>query len=373
MRIAIVTHNVIRGDGQGRANYELARACCAAGHDVTLVASEVDSALLGGEIRWVRIRPRLFSRVHLFKVKEFTERANSWARRHAADFDIVHATGYCLSVPHQVNTSQFVHAAWLQSPVHTSRLVGGWYGLYHRIYSVCNSRWEQQCYSRARAVVAVSNQVRRELEGVGVAATKLSVIHNGADLTEFHPGVIDRAALGLPVDVPLALFAGDIKTPRKNLDTVLKAFAQMSVGHLVVVGRLEGSPFPALAEQLGIAHRVHFLGFRRDIADLMRAVDLFVFPSRYEACALVLAEALASGLPVVSSVATGGAELVTPECGILIEEAADVGALAAAMNKIFGDSPLRKAMSRAARLRAEGIGWDIITAQYLSLYESLVP
>ena len=205
------------------------------------------------------------------------------------------------------------------------------YGAYQWTYSAVNAVWEKKAYDNAEVVVAASSTVRKELKELGVAPAKLRVILNGADLAEFYPGQVDRVELKLPENVPLGLFAGDLRTPRKNLDTVLKAIAQTENVHLSVVGKTDGSPFPAMAQQLGIAERVHFLGFRRDIAQIMRACDLFIFPSRYEACALVLAESIASGLPVVTAQTTGGSELIEPGWGVCVPDPNDATALASAI------------------------------------------
>ena len=88
-----------------------------------------------------------------------------------------------------------------------------------------------------------------------------------------------------------------------------------------------------MVSQLGLADRVHFLGYRRDIAALMQAADVFVFPSRYEACTLVLLEALAAGLPVITAVTAGGSEIVTPDCGVVLSDSEDMAGLVAASAK----------------------------------------
>lgn len=224
-------------------------------------------------------------------------------------------------------------------------------------------------YRDTRRIVAVSAQVRQELLAIGVPPEHVSVILNGVDLTEFAPGVEDREALGLPPGVSLALFVGDIRTPRKNLDTVLRALTDVPGLHLAVVGSPEGSPFPRLADELGVASRTHFLGYRRDVARIMRASDLFVFPSRYEACSLVLLEALASGLPVVTARTAGGAEIVTPECGVVLTDPVDVAGLTAHLCRLVADGDLRRAMGRAARAAAEAHSWRGMADQYLALYE----
>lgn len=376
MRLAVVTHNVLRGDGQGRANYEIVRYALKHGFQVHLLADRVDDDLLAAGAVWEPIQPRILRQINLLKVVEFATRADRFLQKRRGDFDIIHGYGYCLSVPHEINTSQFVHSAWRQSPAHTAKQNRNLYGLYQWTYSALNAHWEQKAYNRAQIVVAASSTVREELRSIGVPDRRLRVILNGADPEEFRPARLpaerERAPLDLPVDVTLALFAGDIKTPRKNLDTILKAMATSKVRdsglHLAVVGRAEGSPFPAMAAQLGVVDRVHFLGFRRDIAAIMRAADFFVFPSRYEACALVIAEAIASGLPVVTAKTTGGAELVTQNAGIAVDDANDVTALSEAMIHLSGNSALRARMSHAAWERSRTNTWQHIAEQYLNVY-----
>ncbi|MHC5726010.1 MAG: glycosyltransferase family 4 protein, partial [Nostoc sp.] len=132
-----------------------------------------------------------------------------------------------------------------------------------------------------------------------------------------------------------------------------------------------GSPFPQLAASLGLSKRVHFLGYRRDIAEIMRSVDLFVFPSRYEACTLVLLEALSSGLPVITATATGGAELVTPECGIVLPDSDDIDALALALMSLVSVDALMQQMGQAARSVAEQYSWTTMAQTYVDLFEEL--
>jgi glycosyltransferase involved in cell wall biosynthesis len=138
------------------------------------------------------------------------------------------------------------------------------------------------------------------------------------------------------------------------------------------VGGTERSPYPQLSQKLGLGDRVHFLGYRRDVPEIMKAVDLFVFPSRYEACTLVLLEAMASGLPVITAVTTGGAEIVTDDCGIVLSDSEDVSALADAMTKLANDGSLRKKMGQAARAIAEQHSWTSKANAYVDLFESMV-
>ena len=202
----------------------------------------------------------------------------------------------------------------------------------------------------------------------GYRAIRIEVIINGVDLREFVPGASDRTKLGLPEREAIAFFAGDIRTPRKNLDTVLQALVEVPDLHLVVAGSVENSPYPKLAESFKIDHRVHFMGYRRDMSELMRATDLFIFPSRYEACSLVILEAMASGLPVITALSSGGAELVTSDCGIVLSDPENLSALTMALQKLTADPQLRAAMGKQARHVAQQNSWTEMADKYLQLF-----
>ena len=270
-----------------------------------------------------------------------------------------------------VNTAHFVHGAWAKSDAHTSRFNRNAYGAYHRILTAMHAAQERVAYGRARHVVAISEQVKRQLISIGVAEEKISVIYNGVDTEEFAPGPSTREELGLPEQRFLALFAGDMTTPRKNLETVLEALRAAPDVHLVVVGALQKNPYPQRVAAMGLADRVTFLGFRRDLPAIMRSVDAFVYPSRYEPLGLVVLEALASGLPVVTVRATGASELLGPESGFVIEDSLDSAGLAAAMTLLARDPALRAEMARGARLVAERHTWDAMAQRYYELYERL--
>jgi glycosyltransferase involved in cell wall biosynthesis len=371
VKLCIITHKVKRGDGQGRVNYEVAKEAIRRGHHLILLASEVAPELeKDHKVNWMAIPVKRFP-TELIRNFIFAKKSADWLRKNRSSIDLVKVNGAISMATADVNAVHFVHNSWLRSPVHISRNRRDLYGLYQWLFTALNARWEKQAFQTAKIVVAVSEKVAQELVNIGVPRSRIRVIVNGVDLQEFAPGVASRQKLGLPENVTLALFAGDIRTPRKNLDTVLHALAKVPDLHLVVVGNTEGSPFPQLAASLGLNERVHFVGYRRDIAEIMRAVDLFVFPSRYEACTLVLLEALASGLPVITVTATGGAELVTPECGVVLPDSDDTNALAAALLSLVSERILMQQMGQAARSVAEQHSWTTMAQTYVDLFEEL--
>ncbi len=162
-----------------------------------------------------------------------------------------------------------------------------------------------------------------------------------------------RAALGLPLDRPVV---GSVTrlAEQKRLDRMLAAVASLDGVHLALAGTGElEADLRARAEALGMADRVHFLGFRRDVATVLAALDLFLLTSDKEGMANAMLEALAAGVPVVSTPVSGAAEALEggdPPPGLVVP--ADARALADATRALLSDDARREAMARAARERA---------------------
>ena len=375
MHLAIVTHTLSRGDGQGRVNYEVARAALDRGDYVTLIASTVSPELLSYDrVRWVEISVDGWPTA-LLRNQVFAFRSARWLRQHRDEIDVTLANGFITWAPVQVNAAHFVHSAWLHSEVHTSRLTSGPTAWYQWAYTALNARWERRAFAQAETVIAVSDRVAAELRAAGVPDSRIRTVPNGVDLDEFTPQAAQHEPMNLPVSIGdrrLALFVGDLKTPRKNLDTVLRALVDLPGLHLAVAGRTDGSPYPAEAARLGVASQVTFLGFRRDIAALMRAADVCVCPSRYEPFSLVVLEALASGCPVVTARSVGAAPIVTPACGVVVDDPNDAHTLTEALRRVaVNPSPReRQSLRRAARAAALDYDWSRTAAGYLDVLDA---
>lgn len=374
MKLCIVTHKVATGDGQGRVNYEVAWEAIRRGYHVTLLASSVDLELQKhSQVKWIPISVKGYP-VQLLREMAFSVQSAAWLNQHQKEFDIIKLNGAITSARGDVNAVHFVHSSWLRSPFNLSTQNLSLRSIYQRFYTALNADWEKQAFDRAKVVVAVSEKVAQELMAIGIPRDRIRTILNGIDLQEFAPGIVDRQKWGLPEEVPLALFAGDIRTPRKNLDTILHSLVQVPQLHIAVVGGTAGSPYPELARSLNLENRVHFLGFRQDVPDLMKAADFLVFPSRYEPFGLVVLEAMATGIPVITAATTGAAQLVTPDCGIVLPDSDDTQALAEALNKLVKcDRQQRQQMGKAARAIAEHHSWANMGSNYVNLFEELQP
>jgi glycosyltransferase involved in cell wall biosynthesis len=165
--------------------------------------------------------------------------------------------------------------------------------------------------------------------------------------------------------------------PQKNHALLVKAFAlglaRSRSAHLVLVGA--GDLQDQLEEQvknLGLAGQVHFLGLRSDIPEVLGAMDVFVLSSDYEGNPLSVMEAMAAGLPIVSTAAGGVPDLMENGKEGLIVQPGDVDGLSSAMTFLLGNRELRKFLGGAAARRAkEKFDVSTMVQAYEELYESL--
>jgi UDP-glucose:(heptosyl)LPS alpha-1,3-glucosyltransferase len=195
--------------------------------------------------------------------------------------------------------------------------------LHHRVMLAL----ERRVFARTPEIVAISRAGADEIARLyGVPCARLSVVYNGVDLERFHPRLhaaqrpAARAEAGVPADAWLVLFAGS-GFERKGLDVAIRALALLPDDHsrLVVIGRGDAARYRTLAREAGVADRLVWLGVRADIERWYAAADVLVLPTRYEPFGNVHLEALATGLPVVTSRVAGGAEVVDATCGAAVD------------------------------------------------------
>jgi glycosyltransferase involved in cell wall biosynthesis len=370
IRLAILSHRFRRNDGQGRVNFEVANTALQRDCQVTILASTCAEELSSHPLcRFVKIGNERLP-TELLRNLVYAWSSARWLRAHRHELDIVQANGFVTWEPCDVVAAHFIHAAWGKSRWYPFKTLG-LYSLYQRLYTILNTHWEKSAFTRAKRVIAVARPLVRELIDIGVPAQNIDVVWNGVDTKQFHVGEANREHFGLPTGVPMALFVGDIRTPRKNLDTVLRAMRAVPDLSLAVAGAVERSPYPSMARELGVSDRVYFLDQVTEMDLLMRSVDMFVFPSRYEAHPLVLLEAMASGLPSIVSGTFGAGEFLA-EGGLILEDPDDEQALAAYMKALAADPVRRTSMGTAGRRRALEMQWSTMADQYLRIFYNVV-
>ena len=186
-------------------------------------------------------------------------------------------------------------------------------------------------------LIAIIPGIRRHIIEGGWPETRTHLIPNFCDVDEAAVPV-PRADHDTPQDAPLLLALGRLH-PVKGLDVLLNALADLPGVHAWIAGEgPERAALEALAERLGIAGRVRFLGWRSDRTALMRAADMVVFPSRYEPNGTVTVEAWAHRKPLVVTDADGPAETVRAGDDALLVPRDDAPALARAIRQVL-DSP----------------------------------
>lgn len=227
------------------------------------------------------------------------------------------------------------------------------------------------------ATVAVGEQVRQSYSK-WYGAEPEATIRNGIETAAFHLPEARRRwrdAQGFRNDDLLVVSVGRLD-PQKNPLLLIDAFAQAfrgdARGHLLLLG--DGSLRTAArrhASERGVEKRVHFLGVRADVAQVLAAGDIFALASDWEGTPLAVMEAMAAGLPIAATAVGGLPDLVAAGESGLLTPVRDMRALAGALSRLAGDAPLRHAMSEAARARAEEFSVDKMVAEYAALFERL--
>jgi UDP-glucose:(heptosyl)LPS alpha-1,3-glucosyltransferase len=223
-------------------------------------------------------------------------------------------------------------------------------------------------------LVAISRGVGEEFRRIyGMPDDRMLLIPNGVDRERFRPAP-DRAALrrrlGVPENAFVLLFAGH-EFHRKGLRLILEGMAQCPSAAepiLLVAGGDDPRTYRELAKSLGIDGRVHFLGRRSDVHDLYAAANLFVFLSNYESAPLVGLEALAAGLPLITTRVNGMEDFVEPEAnGLFTERSA--GGFASVLARVMDDPELLERLRAGARPSTEPYAWPRVAERYLEAFE----
>jgi UDP-glucose:(heptosyl)LPS alpha-1,3-glucosyltransferase len=366
LRIAFVVHDFNRSFGHGRYVVELATRF-KRDHDVHVFANTFDAADTYGVTchRVPAIRATAATTIASFILP-----ATLGVRGH---YDIVHAQGLC-GLRQDVVTAHMCQPAWFDA---VDRYVGrqNWR---KRLFRAVVGRLERLAFRPAAAArfIAISDRIRDDLRRFYGLDERVRVIHHGVDTETFHPrnraawrGAV-RRELGLSESDCVALYVGDLQ---KAGEPAIRAVARAPGVRLVMVSRTDPMPFVGLAKDLNTGDRVRFVPFDKAIERYYAAADLFLFPTLYDAFGMVVTEAMASGLPVVTSRAAGAAALIDHGvCGWLTAEPWNVDQLAEALTTLAADAELRGRMGQAARAAVERLTWDRVADETMAVYREVI-
>ena len=232
--------------------------------------------------------------------------------------------------------------------------------------------------ARLKAVICNSHMVKAEIQRYfNVPEAKLHVIYSGVDSSFFQPGLqaIYREQIRMRYQIPptatLYLLVGS-GFERKGVPLLLRAMLELPQdAHLMIVGKDKKiKSFQARAAALGLAPRVHFAGGQQDVRPFYGAADVFVLPTLYDPFPNVALEAMACGLPIITSSKSGVAELIRNGENGYMCDALDLRQLVIFMREIASGN-LRE-LGKNARKTVENMRLDKMGLELLALYKSLL-
>ena len=380
MKVALVIANYDPcGGGAERWTDRHARLLLARGHEVHLFSRRFLDPPAEAVCHWIDDR---WGRP-LWRRFRFAARAETLLR--SETFDCIHDMGegwYAdLFMPHH-GTRHAVHQhnglMWSPATRHFRRLAFWVLPRYLQFRAL-----ERQQYSTSRSsklILALSQMVKRQIQRYHhVPTDRIRVVYNGVNTHEFRPPDDDsdrrrlRQRLGLAGRTVFALAAYNFRL--KGLDATLAALGRLAsrnepVG-LIVLGSGQVNRYRRMAEKLGIGPLVRFVGDQPDPRPYYHASDVYVQPSFYDSCSLVVLEALACGLPVITTSSNGAGELITPgREGFVLGCPNDVPTLAERMSHLLPTS-FRERASLAARRLAEAHTIERNYEQIVDLYHEI--
>lgn len=245
----------------------------------------------------------------------------------------------------------------------------------HRLRNWLNASVERLSLTGVEAVIAVSESIARYGRWIGLPADRLHVVPNGVPTRQTLP-VRSPPRGGWTVGT-VALFR-----PRKGLEVLLRALALLRGARLPVRLRAVGSfetpqyesRMKAFAAQLGVSELIDWRGFSANVAEELRALDLFVLPSLFgEGMPMVVLEAMAAGLPVIGTSVEGVPEVVRDGLEGLIVPSSDGRALAGAVERfVTGEVNWAEMRRNAHRRQAERYSQQAMAAGVARVYRSVL-
>jgi UDP-glucose:(heptosyl)LPS alpha-1,3-glucosyltransferase len=305
MRVGLVCRPFSFHGGVETATAGLLLALRQAGHDVELISTRRQKSVPGLVVH----RVRTLRHPSALRLLSFALAARAVSARRGYDLLQSHER---LLAQDLYRAGEGCHRGYLEAMGRRLAVIDP----YHRLVLALEGRIFR--LRSARHVVAISRRGKEEIEQrYGTDPGRVTLVYNGVDLERFHPDNRERfrrptrELLRIPHEAWMVLFVGS-GFARKGLGPLLEAFARGadSTSRLVVAGKGDVARYHELAVRLGVAERVLWTGPQREVERLYAAADAVALPALYEPFGNVHLEALATGVPVLSSGHAGGAEVV---------------------------------------------------------------
>lgn len=240
----------------------------------------------------------------------------------------------------------------------------------HVIAGRMGGYYDLKYYRYCHHLIGNTQDIRDYIVRSGWPAENAWYLPNFVDAAPMPP--VNRGSLNTPEDVPVLLALGRLHA-NKGFDVLLPALQDVPRAVLWLGGiGPEEAALKRLAGELGIANRVRFLGWRRDVGALMAAADVFVCSSRHEPLGNVVLEAWAHRVPVVATVTSGPGDLIENRRSGLLVPIEDAAALAGAINALLQDAALAATLVEAGHAAYSASYTErSVVAQYCDFFERI--
>lgn len=355
--------------GQARYVYDLAVGLRDRGHDVAVSCNheKLYKNLRAAEIPIIRAEYRRYPDIPTI--------VNLARTIKQMGFDVVHTNGVRAGVTGRI-AARLAGCKKIVHTVHTmsTDLVHG-PGIFRKPVE-CVYKWsDRRLAGWSDTIIAVSSDLRRMTVNEGIPNYRVTTIHSGVDLKRYEEPVSKSHARNRLMIPTGCRIVGTVArfTRQKNLGDLVRAAAivhkQLDDVTFVLIGDGEEMPeVKRLAQDIGIAHKVIFTGFRSDIPEILPAFDIFAMSSLWEGHPLAALEAMAAGLPVVAPDVAGVGETIIDGFTGHIVPIHDPEAIASSICGIFTDERA-EAMGRAGRERVTALfGLDRMIEQVEKVY-----
>jgi glycosyltransferase involved in cell wall biosynthesis len=377
MRVCLITSAPLPPEeGVGYHVWNLACLLAKRGHRIGLITrgsmAPLEEVKSDGVTIWHVPFAPLYP-VHVYLHGFFVDRL---LKRIEGGFDLINAH---TPLPPAVNTSLPV-VTTVHSPMRADAAATSgtdFYSLATRMQSLVSQDIEAAIFRRSQKITAVARWVGRALRQYGVDPASITVTGNGVESCFLKSPCVQQRK-------PYVLYVGRLESSKGLLELVAAAkeviqrVPELNL-RFVLVGKGPLLPkLQKLVSRAGLQVRFDFRGHvdsqrRNDLVRLYNTASIFVLPSHHEGMPTTLLEAMASGLPVVSTSVGGALEAVTDGVNGLLVPPREPGALAEALIVLLEDPALCQRLGQKARASVEeSYSWDVVGERYLTCYEQVL-
>lgn len=371
MKIALAFRFFTKEGGIGRYMVELAQHLVKE-HEVHLLTTAYNQEIEGLHVHKGKIISEPFSMQILSNAIKNEIVLRRLDKKY--DFDIVNGQSAEL-FNMDVVTMQSCHAAWVKQYIKEK----------NRKFTIRPADWvalaleKHNVYKGSKKIIAMSNLMKNEvLQNFDVPEEKIAVIYHSTNTEEFHPRNKQlfrnkiRERYGLKDDDFILSFVG-WEFDRKGLEYIIRAISLLRKDiKLLVIGGDNPTRYIDLARKSGVEKNIIFAGTTPEVRKYYASSDAFVFPTRYEPFGLVIAEAMATGIPVITSKIAGAAELMRDGYdGLLLKNPTDASEIADKIKFLFENEKLRKEIGKNARKTLENYSWDKVARKTMDVFEEV--